>query len=801
MKHLRLPVILGFIFTVLLFTGCSGNVETDDIKTDVSQTTATYTVTVADNITGGSVTADKTTGIKAGETVTLTLALSAGYMFDSLTVTTASNTAVTTTVDSNNSKKYTFTMPESNVTVTASFKTLGYSVTFASGITNGTITSDKTTGITVGETVTLTAAPSDGYELQTLMILATASNTFVTVTINPDDSTKYSFTMPASNVTISASFKTQSNHSVTIAGNITNGSVTTNPASNIAAGAAVTLTVTPADGYELQTLKLKTAAGYEVTATVDANDSKKYTFKMPASNVTVTATFRALTYSVIVASEIPNGSVSADKTTGVTVGETVTLTVTPLDGYELQVLEVINVDDINGGAAVITTVDADDSTKYTFTMPAGRVTVRASFKVITYTVTIANGITGGSITSNKTTGVDPGETVTLTVTPSDCYELQTLTVTTTSGAAVTTTVVANNSNKYTFIMPASKVTVTASFIFNYQFHNTVTKVGTVTCNGNQYDLVYFGDFPQTIIDSTEVSVDESTSMEIGGFTYYKGSDNYWYVKCIENGYVYNTYYTYSYSNGTSVGQLSQNRTKYFKVEPIKWRVLNKNSDGTALLLAENALTANVAYYGYDKNEPDIEMTRTLNGKTIYTNNYKYSNIRAYLNGTKNQFVLDGGTASLAEEDWTGKGFLQSAFTTAAQSIIKNTVVDNSEASTTDPTETVKKASKYWCDDTTDKIFLLSVMESTTSNYGFAGCNVQDSARLRLTTDYAKANNASQSTSGSQGAEWMLRSPMSNEGCNGKLIDYTGKAYGDYSGFTVFESEYSIVPALTATYGN
>ena len=81
----------------------------------------------------------------------------------------------------------------------------------------------------------------------------------------------------------------------------------------------------------------------------------------------------------------------------------------------------------------------------------------------------------------------------------------------------------------------------------YEFHETVTKAGTVTINGKEYDLVYFGDWPQTI-KAKSVKIDESINIRMGSFTYYKGSDGFWYAKCIENKYGGN----YSYSDGTPV---------------------------------------------------------------------------------------------------------------------------------------------------------------------------------------------------------------------------------------------------------
>ena len=55
-------------------------------------------------------------------------------------------------------------------------------------------------------------------------------------------------------------------------------------------GKKITLTVTPDKGWELDTLQVTTAKGKEVALT--AGDGSTWTFKMPAANVTVSATFK-----------------------------------------------------------------------------------------------------------------------------------------------------------------------------------------------------------------------------------------------------------------------------------------------------------------------------------------------------------------------------------------------------------------------------------------------------------------------------------------------------------------------------
>ncbi|MBQ9205246.1 MAG: InlB B-repeat-containing protein [Treponema sp.] len=300
----------------------------------------------------------------------------------------------------------------------------------------------------------------------------------------------------------------------------------------------------------------------------------------------------------------------------------------------------------------------------------------------------------------------------------------------------------------------------------YSFHSSVTNLasGTDGQMGTSASYCYFGDWPQTI-KANNVSIYEKATVIMGGFTYYLGDDGNYYAKCTENAY--NSGYTYS--DGTEVAQRSASSEKYFKVEPIKWCVLTNDYDGKKLLLAENILTANVPYYGSLSD-------RSLNdGTTIYPNNYKYSNIRAFLNGTANQ-----------------KGFLQSAFTSSAQSLIATTSVDNSAASTTDSGSNLTQATSYACEDTSDKIFLLSEKEATTASYGFDSYSSSGigNTRIRVTTDYAKANNAY--TSSGYGGYWWLRSPYYGARYNARYVLSSGNtSYG----LDVRRTYVGVVPAL------
>ena len=84
---------------------------------------------------------------------------------------------------------------------------------------------------------------------------------------------------------------------------------------------------------------------------------------------------------------------------------------------------------------------------------------------------------------------------------------------------------------------------------------------------------------------------------------------------------------------------------------------------------------------------------------------------------------------------------------------------------------------YACDNTSDKIFLLSEKEATTSDYEFTAYDQSGTgnSRIRVTTDYAKANYAYQSTTDGYGGWWWLRSPSYRSSIYAHYIDYDGSA--------------------------
>jgi len=321
----------------------------------------------------------------------------------------------------------------------------------------------------------------------------------------------------------------------------------------------------------------------------------------------------------------------------------------------------------------------------------------------------------------------------------------------------------------------------------------------------EWTYVEFGDWPQTILKG-DVTVYEDKSKEMGMFTYYLGSDGNHYVKITAKPYE-DTYTSYTYSDGNLV---EKDKEVYFKVEPIEWRVLTEDykapdgkSTGNALLLAESILTGGIPYY-VDNYQ------RAIGGQFVYANNWQYSTIRAWLNGLD---VVKSNDVQENDKTYAGKGFLQTAFTADAQSLIAATTVDNSAASTNPASNSEEWNSgenEYACGKTTDWVFLLSEKEATTGahlkkkgitdeDYGFdeyskyvGDGTTLTSTRSRVTTDYAKATGVSHNPAAGYVGWWWLRSPFYDLPIDAVYINGSGGADAN----NVKKLNGGVVPALS-----
>ena len=204
-------------------------------------------------------------------------------------------------------------------------------------------------------------------------------------------------------------------------------------------------------------------------------------------------------------------------------------------------------------------------------------------------------------------------------------------------------------------------------------------------------------------------------------------------------------------------QIIKGNTYYFKVEPIKWKILSVNG-------IEYQLMTDLIIDCQQFNSSSS--TRTIDGKTVYANNYEYSDIRKWLN-----------------EDFYNK-----AFTKALQSYINTTFVDNSLASTKD------SSNPYTCNDTNDKVYLLSYKDITNSGYGFSSFYTYDKSRQKQLTDYAKAMGCYMNKGAdyyNNGYYW-LRSPSSYSDDLARFVNYDGNIRYDW----VYTSDFGVSAAIT-----
>ena len=218
-----------------------------------------HAITVNDRA-GGKISAGGA-GAGTGDTVTLTATPDTGYALETVTVTTGGS-PVTVTDNS-------FTMPDADVTVTATWIIADYTVT-VDNVTGGTVTASQSTA-NYSDTITLTVTPeSEDYTIDKITVVPSRGSSF-TVTNNE-------FSMPDADVTIKPTWK----HTHTITVNNVKGGTVTVDVSKAFRDDTVTFTATPeSDEYIFEKVTVTASDGTNITV-------KNNTFTMPDMDVTVT---------------------------------------------------------------------------------------------------------------------------------------------------------------------------------------------------------------------------------------------------------------------------------------------------------------------------------------------------------------------------------------------------------------------------------------------------------------------------------------------------------------------------------
>ena len=401
--------------------------------TFVEGTVEKHVITV--NIDGnGSLTTNPADEAAKGTKVYLTVSPDSGYALSSLSVKDEDGKTVTVTGNSY------FTMPDKDVTITASFAETNatyYDVTVDT-LENGEILLNKSSAVK-GEKVTMIITPAEGYSLKSISV-KDSDDKAVTVSGSGNSRT---FTMPEKDVTISAEFAA-SQYTVDVSKS-GSGTVTVNP-TKCSVGTAVTVTATAADGYQLAEGGLKVyGTGNKLIA---SDDSGSVSFIMPGSDVTVKVIFELIPHDITVTAGA-EGTVTANKTTAGK-GETVKLTIKPDDGYEVDTIT------LNGKKL--------SSSATSFTMPAEDADVEVTFKLKSYTISFTKSNCKVSVSDASAT---MGETITVTITSTKANYIVPSLVIKSGSTEIEATEVSNSIDDgvytyvYTFEMPAGKVSITA----------------------------------------------------------------------------------------------------------------------------------------------------------------------------------------------------------------------------------------------------------------------------------------------------------------------------------------------------
>lgn len=259
-----------------------------------------YKVTVADTANKNGETKVSATAAVVGTEVTVTVKAADNYQLkaDSLTYSYKSGEDTKTEKLTPNAEgKATFKMPAADVKVTAEYvekKPEAYTVT-VNKATNGTVTADKETAA-AGDTVTLTVEADETMYSQAVLAedgLKVADSKGAAVACTDGADGTYTFTMPADNVTVTATFEIVA-YGVEVAPT-EHGSVTFEGGKKyFKVGENVTATFTAEAGYELASASYQEGnKPTDITAKVK-EASNTYTFTMPENYVKIEATFTAV---------------------------------------------------------------------------------------------------------------------------------------------------------------------------------------------------------------------------------------------------------------------------------------------------------------------------------------------------------------------------------------------------------------------------------------------------------------------------------------------------------------------------
>lgn len=277
-------------------------------------------------------------------------------------------------------------------------------------------------------------------------------------------------------------------------------------------------------------------------------------------------------------------------------------------------------------------------------------------------------------------------------------------------------------------------------------------LGTAALKGAQQSNIWFGNYQQSSLGNTE------PTEGIEGVDWIFNVSN-------NNGY----------------------EGPYYKIEPIKWRVLS-NTDGKVFLLSDQ----NIDTFRYHTDQEDIT--------------WEKSTIRSWLNGYKaNENKGDNaGTDTEAAKadvgiDYSKENFIDFAFSSDEKKAITTTTVINETYDGTSGTMPNPGYKTVGGNNTADRMFLLSIAEVNNVAFGFTDNNKRASTNTAYVAGGGGMNASWVSTVG-ETCDWWLRSPGGVgyvAACIASDYSYSGSVAGDvdYEGQIVWDYNTTVRPAF------
>lgn len=342
-------------------------VGTSDVTVTATYTANSHNVTFA-TLTNGSFDDSTSKSVAYGTEVTVKVTPDAGYNVD--TVKYGSETASVTY--NGDVATATFTMPDSDVVVSATFSIKSYTISDNSDNSKGSVqpkvngTSSST--FSIGDTITFEPTAVDGYEWTSYTVTFADGSS---VTVNNGESK--SVTIDASkvgNITVTGTF-TEKSYNITYVGdNCTKPADTT---AKYKSSVAIS-DFTANDGYVI--------TGYTVTKTGDTSTAVIVTdnsFTMPAYDVTVTATVKKQHTVTVTAGEHGKAYVSSYVTYDNQTKTNTDTTLTSVKVYPGSSVTFTAVPDSGYVVGYWNTSEASGSTTYTVSNVTDETNVSVSF--------------------------------------------------------------------------------------------------------------------------------------------------------------------------------------------------------------------------------------------------------------------------------------------------------------------------------------------------------------------------------------------------------------------------------------